>query len=53
MPDRVKCLHSLVAHALSAGEDVNQLGDEALIALDQWWMNKPCSQIANLINQDS
>ncbi len=25
MPDRVKCLHSLVAHALAAGEDVNQL----------------------------
>ena len=40
-------------HALSAGEDVNQLGDEALIALDQWWLNKPCSEIANLINQDS
>jgi hypothetical protein len=52
MPDRVKCLHSLVAHALAAGEDVNQLGDEALIALDQWWINKPCSEIANLINQD-
>jgi hypothetical protein len=53
MPDRVKCLHSLVAHALAAGEDVNQLGDEALIALDQWWINKPCSEIANLINQDN
>ena len=49
MPDRVKCLHSLVAHALAAGEDVNQLGDEALVALDQWWINKPCSEIANLI----
>ena len=53
MPDRVKCLHSLVAHALAAGEDVNQLGDEALIVLDQWWMSKPCSEITNLINQDS
>jgi hypothetical protein len=53
MPDRVKCLHSLVAHALAAGEDVNQLGDEALVALDQWWINKPCSEIANLINQDN
>ncbi len=52
MPDRVKCLHSLVAHALAAGEDVNHLGDEALIALDQWWINKPCSEIANLTNQD-
>ena len=53
MPDRVKCLHSLVAHALAAGEDVNQLGDEALTALDQWWISKPCSEIANLINQDN
>ena len=31
MPDRVKCLHVLVAHALAAGR-VNPLGDEALAA---------------------
>ena len=37
MPDRVKCLHSLIAHALSAGEGVNPLGDEALAALSPWW----------------
>ena len=29
MPNRVKCLHSLVAHSLAAGPDVNPLGDEA------------------------
>jgi hypothetical protein len=30
MPDRVKCLHALIAHSLSVGEGVNPLGDEAL-----------------------
>lgn len=30
MPDRVKCLHVLVAHALATGPGVNPLGDEAL-----------------------
>ncbi|HEX5533606.1 MAG TPA: DUF501 domain-containing protein [Actinomycetales bacterium] len=34
MPDRVKCLHVLVAHSLAAGPGVNPLGDEALDALD-------------------
>jgi hypothetical protein len=33
MPDRVKCLHVLVAHALAAGPGVNPLGDEALAVL--------------------
>lgn len=33
MPDRVKCLHVLVAHALGAGRGVNPLGDEALAVL--------------------
>jgi hypothetical protein len=42
MPDRVKCLHSLVAHSLSAGPSVNPLGDEALAALPKWWLNEPC-----------
>lgn len=42
MPDRVKCLHSLVAHSLSAGEGVNPLGDEALERLPQWWKFLPC-----------
>lgn len=30
MPDRVKCLHALVAHALAAGRGVNAIGDRAL-----------------------
>lgn len=34
MPDRVKCLHVLVAHALAEGPGVNPLGDEALAMLD-------------------
>lgn len=42
MPDRVKCLHSLVAHSLSAGEGINPLGDEALAKLPQWWKSLPC-----------
>jgi hypothetical protein len=30
MPDRVKCLHVLVAHALASGPGVNPFGDEAV-----------------------
>lgn len=33
MPDRVKCLHVLVAHSLAVGPGVNPLGDEAVVAL--------------------
>jgi hypothetical protein len=43
MPDRVKCLHVLVAHALAVGPDVNPLGDEALERLGAWWLANPCS----------
>lgn len=42
MPDRVKCLHVLVAHALAAGPGVNPLGDEALARLPDWWAGGPC-----------
>jgi hypothetical protein len=42
MPNRVKCLHSLIAHSLSAGPDVNPLGDEALAELPEWWKLLPC-----------
>ena len=48
MPDRVKCLHSLVAHSLCAGPDVNPLGDEALAKLPQWWKDQPCSISENV-----
>ncbi len=42
MPDRVKCLHVLVAHALAAGQGVNPLGDEALALLPAWWARGAC-----------
>lgn len=45
MPDRVKCLHSLVAHSLAAGKGVNPFGDEALAQLPEWWRNAPCSNL--------
>jgi len=48
MPDRVKCLHALIAHSLAAGNGVNPLGDEALTQLDPWWTAKPCSEVSNL-----
>lgn len=41
MPDRVKCLHALVAHALGAGPGVNPLGDEAVSLIGSFW-NSPC-----------
>jgi uncharacterized protein len=43
MPDRVKCLHVLVAHTLAAGPGVNPLGDEALAMLDDWWTPTSCA----------
>lgn len=33
MPDRVKCLHVLMAHSLAKGRGVNPFGDEALAIL--------------------
>ncbi len=37
MPDRVKCLHVLLAHALAAGPGVNPLGDEVRALIEPWW----------------
>jgi len=45
MPDRVKCLHVLVGHALAAGPGVNPLGDEALALLPDWWAAGPCVSV--------
>ncbi len=42
MPNRVKCLHVLVGHALAVGPGVNPLGDEALEMLAPWWVAGPC-----------
>jgi uncharacterized protein len=46
MPNRVKCLHVLVAHSLAAGRGVNPLGDEALAALPDWSSSGPCVERA-------
>jgi len=42
MPNRVKCLHVLVGHALASGPGVNPLGDEALAQLPEWWAAGHC-----------
>lgn len=42
MPERVKCLHALIAHSLAVGPRVNPLGDEALSALTPWWESGSC-----------
>jgi len=42
MPNRVKCLHVLVAHSLAEGPGVNPLGDQALAMLDDWGQNGKC-----------
>jgi uncharacterized protein len=44
MPDRVKCLHVLVAHSLAKGPGVNPLGDEALGLLGDWWTGSSCAE---------
>lgn len=47
MPDRVKCLHVLVAHALAVGRGVNPLGDEAVDALGDYFRGEPvCAQLS-------
>jgi uncharacterized protein len=52
MPDRVKCLHVLVAHALAAGPGVNPLGDEALALLPEWWRKGPCVTLGEADDRD-
>lgn len=41
MPERVKCLHALVAHELAA-PGVNPFGADALAAIGAWWADGPC-----------
>jgi uncharacterized protein len=41
MPDRVKCLHALVAHELAVPGS-NPLGREAILAAGDWWKAGPC-----------
>ncbi len=45
MPDRVKCLHVLAAHALAAGPGVNPLGDEVVAAISPWWEPTSCHRV--------
>jgi hypothetical protein len=42
MPDRVKCLHVHLGHALAAGPGVNPFGDEVREAVGSWWAGGPC-----------
>jgi uncharacterized protein len=42
LPDRVKCLHVHLAHALAAGPGVNPMGEEVIAAVDPWWTGGPC-----------
>lgn len=42
MPDRVKCLHVLVAHSLAAGPGVNPIGDRALDLMAATWTPATC-----------
>ncbi len=42
MPDRVKCLHVLVAHSLAAGPGVNPVGDLAVARLPKRPRGLPC-----------
>jgi uncharacterized protein len=42
MPNRVKCLHVHVGHALAVGPGVNPFGDETLAAIGEWWVDGPC-----------
>jgi uncharacterized protein len=41
MPDRVKCLHALVAHELAV-PGANPLGRRAAAAAGRWWAQGPC-----------
>ena len=41
MPDRVKCLHALVAHELAV-PGANAFGRDALAAMGEWWSRGPC-----------
>lgn len=44
MPERVKCLHALIGHALAVGPGVNPVGDWAYA--DSAWKAEVCSCVA-------
>lgn len=43
MPDRVKCLHVHVGHALATAEGTNPFGEETLEQLGAWWESGSCT----------
>jgi uncharacterized protein len=43
MPDRVKCLHALAAHALAV-PGANPLGAEVVEAAGRWWHAGSCAK---------
>ena len=43
MPDRVKCLHALLGHALAAEPGVNPVGDETLELIAHEWRPDRCT----------
>ncbi|MGH3714149.1 MAG: DUF501 domain-containing protein [Micromonosporaceae bacterium] len=45
MPDRVKCLHVHLGHALAAGPGINPFGDEVRELLGDWWQAGPCVSV--------
>jgi hypothetical protein len=49
MPDRVKCLHVLVGHALAVGPGVNPFGDEALTEIAERGLARgaTCAEVAS------
>jgi hypothetical protein len=50
MPERVKCLHALVAHELAVPGS-NPFGREALRAVGRWWAAGPCVSEADLAGE--
>lgn len=47
MPDRVKCLHVLVAHSLAMGRGINPLGDRAVDVLPDYFRGGPaCARLS-------
>jgi hypothetical protein len=50
MPERVKCLHALVAHELAVPGS-NRFGREALRAVGRWWAGGPCVSEADLAGE--
>ena len=46
MPERVKCLHALVAYELAVPGS-NPFGREAVVAAGEWWSRGPCVSPTN------